>query len=257
MRFVWIPPGKFSMGSASQEPSRDEDEKRHPVRLSRGFFLGAHPVTRGQFASFVRSTRYVTEAEGKGVPRGPSAEWQLDPWCNWRRPGFPQEDDHPAVCVSWNDAQAFCAWLAGEKNALKGICRLPTEAEWEYACRAGTTTAHSCGDELSPAQANYNSATPEGSGASRDGTTPVWSFPPNTWGLYDMHGNLWEWCLDWYGPYPDMEITDPQGPSSGKCRVLRGGSWRNHARFLRSAARNQLKPGGRDRDAGFRVCLFL
>jgi formylglycine-generating enzyme required for sulfatase activity len=252
MRFVWIPPGRFSMGSAPQEPSRDEDEKHHEVRLTHGFFLGAHPVTRGQFASFVRATRYVTEAEGGGLHRGPSAEWKLDPWCNWRHPGFAQDDDHPVACVSWNDAQAFCAWLAGEKNSLKGICRLPTEAEWEWACRAGTTTAYGCGEKLSPAQANYN--VPD---VPREGTTPVWSFPPNPWGLHDMHGNLWEWCRDWYGPYQEKEVEDPRGPSSGRLRLLRGGSWRSQDRFLRSAARNQLAPSGRDRDAGFRVCLFL
>ena len=259
MRFVWAPPGGFVMGSSTQEPSRDADEMRHAVQLTRGFFLGAHPVTRGQFASFVRAARYVTEAEGGGgAHRGPSGEWKLDPWCNWRHPGFPQDDDHPVVCVSWNDAQAFCRWLAGDKALLeKGVCRLPTEAEWEYACRAGTTTTYWCGDALSTAEANYNGAGEGDKGVFRDGTTPVWVFPPNPWGLYDMHGNLWEWCADWYGPYPATEVVDPQGPSSGRNRVLRGGSWRNQARFLRSAARNQLAPSGRDRDAGFRVCLFL
>jgi formylglycine-generating enzyme len=257
MRFVWIPPGRFSMGSAAEEPSRDGDETLHEVRLTRGFFLGAHPVTRGQFGSFVRAARYVTEAEGGGLHRGPSAEWKLDPWCNWRRPGFAQDDDHPAVCISWNDAQAFCAWLAGEKSLSKGICRLPTEAQWEWACRAWTTTAYWCGDQLSPSQANFNTAAPKGLDVSREGTTPVWTFPPNPWGLHDMHGNLWEWCLDWYGPYGEAEIEDPKGPTSGRCRVLRGGSWRNQDRFLRSAARNQLAPSGRDRDGGFRVCLLL
>jgi formylglycine-generating enzyme required for sulfatase activity len=258
MRFVWVPPGRFVMGSSTQEPSRDTDEKRHEVQLTRGFFLGAHPVTRGQFASFVRAARYVTEAEGGGgAHRGPSGEWKLDPWCNWRHPGFPQDDDHPVVCVSWNDVQAFCSWLAGEKKPLEGVCRLPTEAEWEHACRAGTTTAYWCGDALSPAQSNYNGATEGSANVFHDGTTPVWVFPPNPWGLYDMHGNLWEWCADWYGPYPAAEVVDPQGPRSGRNRVLRGGSWRNQARFLRSAARNQLAPTGRDRDAGFRVCLFL
>jgi formylglycine-generating enzyme required for sulfatase activity len=258
MRFVWVPPGEFVMGSSTQEPWRDADEKRHEVKLTRGFFLGAHPVTRGQFASFVRAAHYVTEAEGRGgAHRGPSGEWKLDPWCNWRHPGFPQDDDHPVVCVSWNDAQAFCNWLAGEKKPREGVCRLPTEAEWEYACRAGTTTAYWCGDTHSSTEANYNGAAEGDTGVFRDGTTPVWVFPANPWGLYDMHGNLWEWCADWYGPYPATEVVDPQGPSAGRNRVLRGGSWRNQSRFLRSAARNQLAPSGRDRDTGFRVCLFL
>ena len=109
---------------------------------------------------------------------------------------------------------------------------------------------------VSTDQANYNGQA-EGDGLFREGTTPVWVFPPNAWGLFNVHGNVWEWCADWYGPYPDGDAVDPRGPASGRQRVLRGGSWRNPARFLRSAARNQMVPSGRDRDAGFRVCLIV
>ena len=258
MPFVWVPPGEFMMGSPAAEERRNGDEGQRAVKLSRGFFLAAHPVTRGQFAAFVRAAKYVTEAESKGgAHRGPSGEWRLDPWCNWKHPDFPQDDDHPVVCVSWNDARAFCAWLAGREKQREGMYRLPTEAEWEYACRAGTTTAFWPGDALTTDRANYDGKAGGGAGLFREGTTPVWVFPPNAWGLYDVHGNVWEWCADWYGPYPAGGAVDPQGPSSGRQRALRGGSWRNQARFLRSAARNQMPPSGRDRDGGFRVCLVV
>jgi formylglycine-generating enzyme required for sulfatase activity len=258
MSFVWIPPGEFRMGSPLQEPKRDADEKPRPVRISRGLFLGAHPVTRGQFAAFAREMHYITEAERKGgAHRGPSGEWRLDPWCNWKHPDFPQDDDHPVVCVSWNDAREFCSWLAGSDRQQVDAYRLPTEAEWEHACRAGTTTPFWPGDALFTDQANYNGKAEGDGGLFREGTTPVWVFPPNAWGLLDMHGNVWEWCADWYAPFPDGAGVDPQGPASGRNRVLRGGSWRNQTRFLRSAARNQAPPSGRDRDAGFRVCLVV
>ena len=228
--------------------------------MTRRLFIGAFPVTRGQFASFARAAKYTTDAERQGgTHRGPSGQWKLDPVCGWKHPHFPQDDDHPVVCISWNDAQAFCAWLAGVEGHKLGFCRLPTEAEWEYACRAETQTAFWPGDALLTDHANYNGLAGGGGkpGLFREGTTPVWVFPPNAWGLYDVHGNVWEWCADWYGPYPEGDAADPQGPPSGKHRVLRGGSWRNQLRFLRSAARNHQAPAGRDRDAGFRVCLVV
>ncbi len=230
MQFGWVPPGEFLMGSPPEEAQRDADEKPRRVRIARGCFLGAHPVTRGQFGAFVREAKYITEAERKeGVHRGPSGEWRLDPWCNWKRPDFPQDDDHPVVCVSWNDARAFCDWLAGRERQKEGAYRLPTEAEWEHACRAGTTTPFWPGAALSTDQANYNGQA-EGDGLFREGTTPVWVFPPNAWGLFNVHGNVWEWCADWYGPYPDGDAVDPRGPATGRQRVLRGGSWRNPMR---------------------------
>ncbi|HVS37472.1 MAG TPA: formylglycine-generating enzyme family protein [Gemmataceae bacterium] len=260
MQFVWVPPGEFIMGSLEDEVKRDADERQRCVRITRGFFIGAFPVTRGQFTAFVRAAKYVTEAERKGgARRGPSGEWRLDPRCSWKHPDFPQEDDHPVVCVSWNDAQAFCAWMGRVEGHREGPYRLPTEAEWEYACRAGASTAFWPGDALLTDQANYDgqAGCNDAPGLFREGTTPVWVFPPNPWGLYDVHGNVWEWCADWYAPYAEGDATDPQGPPSGRSRVLRGGSWRNQLRFLRAAARNQLAPSGRDRDIGLRVCLTV
>ena len=128
--------------------------------------------------------------------------------------------------MSWNDAIALCEWLTHQGG--EGRCSLPTEAEWEYACRAGTTTPFHFGGTISTDQANYDGNYTYGNGKKgvyREKTTPVGSFPANPWGLFDMHGNVWEWCQDWYGPYPKTDITDPQSLTNGEARVLRGGSW--------------------------------
>ncbi len=169
MQFGWVPPGEFLMGSPPEEAQRNADEKPRRVRIARGCFLGAHPVTRGQFGAFVREAKYITEAERKeGVHRGPSGEWRLDPWCNWKRPDFPQDDDHPVVCVSWNDARAFCEWLAGRERQKEGAYRLPTEAEWEYACRAGMATPFWPGAASRPTRP-ITTARPKATGCSAKG----------------------------------------------------------------------------------------
>ena len=156
MKFAWMPPGTFLMGSPKSEQGRDDDEAQHRVTLTKGFHLGVHQVTRGQFACFVKAAGYKTEAERDGGAYGwTGKEWKLDPKFNWRTPGFDQADDHPVVSISWNDAVAFCDWLTKQDGKGRRY-RLPTEAEWEYACRAGTTTPFHFGDTISTDQANYD-----------------------------------------------------------------------------------------------------
>jgi formylglycine-generating enzyme required for sulfatase activity len=168
---------------------------------------------------------------------------------------FKDCDNCPVEQVSWDDIQDFLRKL----NAQTGKkYRLPTEAEWEYACRAGTTTPFNTGENLTTAQANYNGNYPwknNAKGEYRQKTTPVGSFSPNAWGLYDMHGNVWEWCSDWYGSYNSAAVTNPKGPSSGTSRVLRGGSWTLNAVHCRSANRYSLTPVNRDDLNGFRIAL--
>jgi formylglycine-generating enzyme required for sulfatase activity len=248
MKFAWIPPGTFLMGSPPSEEKRSDGETQHRVMLTKGFNLGVHQVTRGQFARFVEEAGYQTEAErGGGACAWTGKEWKLDPSKNWRAPGFAQADDHPVVCVSWNDAVALCDWLTKQDGQGRRY-RLPTEAEWEYACRAGTATPFAFGATISTDRANYDGNYIYGQGKKgvyRQATTPVGSFPPNAWGLFDMHGNVWEWCQDWSGPYPKGDVKDQIGPEKGDDRVLRGGSWCNRPNGCRSACRNAYAPAGR------------
>jgi formylglycine-generating enzyme required for sulfatase activity/tRNA A-37 threonylcarbamoyl transferase component Bud32 len=280
MTFAWIPPGTFLMGSLPTEERRDDDEPQHRVTLTKGFYLGIHQVTHGQFVQFVQATGYKTDAEtgggayyrsawtpppihrrGKKSARGAhyrGSVWKLDPAKNWRAPGFNQTDAHPVVCISWNDAVAFCEWLM-RRDGQGRRYRLPTEAEWEYACRAGTTTPFHFGEIISTDQANYDGHYTYGKGTEgvhRQQTAPVGSFPPNPWGLYDMHGNVEEWCQDWYGPYPAENMKDPQGVEQGDYRVLRGGSWYSYPWTCRAACRGRRAPARRYDFCGCRVVLF-
>ncbi len=265
-KLVPIPPGTFVMGSPEDEKHRDPDELAHEVTLRRGYYLGAHPVTVGEFAAFVRDTRYETEAEqtsGVGWVRE-SGTWERGPF-NWRTPGWWQSQDDPVVCLSWADALAYCRWLSSLEGEEGRTYRLPTEAEWEYACRAGTTTPFYFGDDLLPGQACYNLALPYSGRKGRpsnEKTVPVGSYPANAFGLWDMHGNAWEWCHDWYDPgyYEGGAMTDPTGPEIGFGRVLRGGSWCNEASDCRSALRRCGNPRYsryRDGNTGFRLALSL
>ena len=214
IEWVDIPAGTFMMGSSSSEVDRGSDEgPQHQVTLS-GFKMSKYEVTFAQYDVFCEATdRSKPYDEGWG--RG----------------------SRPVINVSWNDATAFAKWME---------CRLPTEAEWEYACRAGTSTPFNTGGCISSAQANYNGDYPYSyciKGSYLQKTRPVGSYAPNAWGLFDMHGNVFEWCNDWYERYSSSSQTNPVGPSSGSNRVLRGGSWGGHGRYCRSAYRISNTPG--------------
>jgi formylglycine-generating enzyme len=226
MKFAWIPPGSFMMGSPEEEKERQVSESWHKVTLTKGFYVGVYAVTQEQWQAVMGNN--------------PSQ--------------FKGEKNLPVETVSWDDCQAFIKKL-GEKDKME--YRLPTEAEWEYSCRAGTTTPFYFGETISTDQANYNGNYPYGNGKQgkfREKTTPVGSFPANAFGLYDMHGNVWQWCQDRYGEYPQKDVIDPQGPDAGQSRVLRGASWFDNAKNLRSAARATTdKPTHRYNFNGFRV----
>jgi Uncharacterized conserved protein len=213
-------------------------------------------VTVGQWRSFIGDTGYRTEAElGGGAFAWTGSKWEKNEGYYWDNPGFSQTDRQPVTCVSWNDVQKFITWLNRKEEVDK--YRLPTEAEWEYACRAGTTTPFYTGDCISTDQANYDGNYPMpncSKGRYKKKTTNVASFPSNKWGLYDMHGNVREWCEDWYkSNYPSGHVTNPKGSSSASGRVLRGGSWGSNAGNARSANRDRYYPVGRGGHIGFRV----
>jgi sulfatase modifying factor 1 len=233
----------------------------HRVEISRAFDLGTCPVTVGQFRQFVEVTGYRTDGEraGTGAYRWclEQRKWELTAACTWRSPGFEQDDDHPVVCVSWNDATAFCTWLSGYTN--RG-CRLPTEAEWEYACRAGTTTAFHFGAALGALQANFDGNFPHGGAAPGQylqKTSRVGLYPANDFGLRDMHGNVYEWCSDWLDPgyYERSPGKDPRGPEHGSERAVRGGAWNTIAARCRSACRKGGWVDFRINRRGFRVVM--
>jgi formylglycine-generating enzyme required for sulfatase activity len=273
MKLVYLPPGKFTMGSPENETGREAQEVQHEVELTKGVYFGEQEVTVGQFKQFVTDTKFQTDGEkdGKGAygisETGKIEEMQSK--VTWRTPGFEQTDDHPVVCVSWNDAKAFCQWLSEKENKTY---RLPTEGEWEYSCRAGTKTAFAHGDDPEGLAAVGNGADATARAKfpgwsiginAKDGhvfTAPVGQFKANAFGLHDMHGNVWEWCEDWYEPngYPKEPQTDPTGPKTGKAKVQRGGGWSSDAKRLRSAARVGRDPTGyRGCYLGFRVVLEL
>jgi formylglycine-generating enzyme required for sulfatase activity len=256
IRFMWAPPGRFTMGSPASEALRSSQEKERLVRLTRGFFLGAGPVTLGQYRAFVLATGYRPRSDVDGSALRSLPQEQPAAGTGWQAPGFPQTDAHPVTCVSWGDAKAFCDWLASETGKPT---RLPSEAEWEYACRAGASTPFSFGETIQASQANYNAlgAYPGGRrGEFRRGTTPVGAFPGNAWGLVDMHGNVREWCLDSYRELlPDGEGIDPVENAVGNRRVTRGGSWNDLPQNCRCAARGwQIDTNCCD-TIGFRVAF--
>jgi len=247
MRLARIPAGEFLMGSDSSDPDAREDEKpQHRVRITRPFYLGVYEVTQEEYQKVMGSNRCFFSPAGPGKDKVAGL--------NTAR--------LPAEQVRWLDAVAFCRKLSelpAERLAGR-VYRLPTEAEWEYACRAGTTTPFHFGDSLSSLQANFNGNHPYGKAAKGPflvRTTAVGSYAPNAWGLYDMHGNVWEWCADWYGRtyYHESPTDDPAGPATGSTRVIRGGEWYGDARDCRSAFRYADLPEGIFYVMGFRVVM--
>jgi len=226
---VRVPGGSFTMGSPASESGREADENQRNVTVA-AFAAGRTEVTRGQWAAFVRDT-------GRADPQVKS-----DTYCTWRSPGYAQDDNHPVACVNWDDARAYVAWLSQRTGQRY---RLLTEAEWEYAARAGTTTAYSTGASISPSQARISSSS----------TAFVGSFPANAFGLYDVHGNVWEWVQDCYeNPYPSAPTNGAAyETSSCSSRVVRGGSWGYLPVNLRSAFRNRNTPSNRFINFGFRL----
>ena len=224
------------------------EHPQHPVTLTKGFWLGRYPVLNEQFEPFVKATGYRTEAEREGWGYGYDQKMGHSnkvKGLTWRKPGYTIEPGQPVVMVSWNDALAFIQWLNGRGE---GLYRLPTEAEWEYACRAGSTTAFSFGDDASRL-GEY-----AWFGDNAGYTTHVaGEKKPNAWGVYDMHGNVWDWCQDWLGDYPSGAVVNPSGPSSGQVRVLRGGSWHSPVVYCRSANRRYYDPQARNISLGFRL----
>jgi len=290
LKLAEIPAGKFKMGSPESEKAAAvkeavaaggaedaakkmfEDEVQHEVTISKSFYMGITHVTVDQFAAFVKDSGYKTAAEQAGWSVGleikdGKIKFQKANGCNWRNPSFDQKGDHPVVQVNWNDAQAFCVWLS--KKSGRTVV-LPTEAQWEYACRAGTKTAYPWGDNPDDGQGWANCA--DQSFKKRlpntpsdwtffnwdDGyvfTSPVGRFKANAFGLYDMIGNVWQWCQDRYGDYGKSPAVDPTGADTGSLRMMRGGSWYISPRLCRAARRHGIIPGRLNDDTGFRVAV--
>lgn len=257
--FVMIPAGEFTMGSPVNEAPLNGNEKQHNVTFTHNIYMQEKELTVGQWRKFILESRYKTESEtGKGAYILVDYNWFNDTEYSWGIPGFDQNDNHPVVCVSWNDAQAFIAWLNKKYKAEAITFRLPTEAEWEYACRAGSTGRFSFGTCLSRDQANFDGNVKWEDcpvGKSSQSTVEIGSFKPNAWGLYDMHGNVMEWCQDWLGTYSTEAMTDPKGPQSGTAKVVRGGGWTSYAYDSRSAKRLNRNPHESYSNMGFRLVL--
>jgi formylglycine-generating enzyme required for sulfatase activity len=295
MAFALVPAGRFTMGSEESPAAlaRDfpqlererftllaDETPAHEVGITRAFWLGQHEVTVGQFRRFVEASEYVPESVADGTggygfdpahdpsrsPRGESFAGR-DPRWSWQDPGFPQGDEHPVVNVTWHDAVAMAEWLSRTEGRRY---RLPTEAEWEYACRAGSTTRYSSGDEARTLATIANvfdldaaADWPRWAAQAlplRDGwrfTAPVGRFAPNAFGLHDMHGNVWEWVADWHDDdyYARSPVDDPPGPTDGTVRVRRGGSWHTWPFYARCSYRNWNAPSTRYTLVGFRLLL--
>jgi formylglycine-generating enzyme required for sulfatase activity len=230
MKLVLIPKGTFMMGSPIEEEGADDDEVQHQVTIGNDYFLGVTEVTQGQYEKVMRTNPSYFQ---KRVIRKSDSSM------------------YPVEQVSWEDAVEFCKKLSDlpEEKKAGRVYRLPTEAEWEYACRAGSKTAFNFG-ESAKSLGDYAWFVDN----SGNQPHPVGEKRANAWGLYDMQGNVWEWCSDWYGKYPTGAVRDPSGPSEGSVRVRRGGCWDNPAAPCRSAFRNGFDPLNPDL-YGFRVAL--
>jgi formylglycine-generating enzyme required for sulfatase activity len=284
MKLVTIPAGEFMMGG--QESAEElvkafaaynrkaeffkDEYPQHRVRITKSFYFGKYEVTVGDFRRFVEDVGYKTQAEtdgqggwGYNAQTGQCEGRKVE--FNWLNTGFTQTEDHPVINVTWNDAVAFCQWLSSKEGKTY---RLPTEAEWEYACRAQTATRYQNGDDPTDLVAVANTLDAKGRTTfphvqeldlppsdKLKFTVPVGSKKPNRFGLYDMHGNVWEWCADWYGEdyYSKSPVANPTGPDSGEVRVRRGGAWNSFPLWARASFRNWNTPQSRCVNLGFRV----
>jgi formylglycine-generating enzyme required for sulfatase activity len=258
---VRIEGGSFQMGSPSSEVDRSSGEVQHQVTVS-AFYMGKYEVTQKEWSEVMESN--PSSFKGDTLPVGNVSWYDVIEYCNKRSE---KEGLTPAYTINKFSADPnnqstsdTVGWTVTWNKSANGY-RLPTEAEWEYACRALARTPFNTGNNITTNQANYNGDYPynnNAKGTLRGKTTAVGSFAPNWRGLYDMHGNVWEWCWDWYGSYSSGSQTDPVGPagpaSSGGGRVPRGGSWQSDAQYhLRSASRSYGTPSARDNDLGFRL----
>jgi len=254
---VAIPAGIFMMGASSDEEVVADREDQVRVRIAKPFAVGRFTVTRGEFAAFVAATDHKTDGGCYGYS-GTEKKREADR--NWRVPGFAQNDRHPVVCVSWNDAKSYSAWIS---SVTGKHYRLLSEAEREYVARAGSTTPFWWGTTISTDQANYNgSAITYRGGAKgeyRKATVSVDSFTANPWGLYNVHGNVWEWTEDCWNEKNAGNPGDGTARTTGDCglRVQRGAGLNNWPHTLRSARRERDPPGNRDSAFGFRVARTL
>ena len=269
MKFVRVAAGEFLMGSPPAEVEtltaelaaakvgewyaqspRGEGRQRR-VRITKPFLLGRHEVTLRDFRAFVTATNHRTTAEtnGRGGYGLKGGRWREAPEFTWRNLGYERAGDEPVVNVSWRDAVAYCRWLSRHEGRRY---RLPTEAEWEYACRAGTTTRYPWGDDAG-ARPQFAWTAENAKGKPQR----VGSLKPNAWGLYDMLGNVYEYCGDYYspGPFAAEPLTDPTGPKTGSARVVRGVSWGTDARHARCALRGDAGEEHLNQRDGFRVVL--
>ncbi len=265
---VHVPSGEFAMGSPAGEPMRQEDEgPQHRVVITRGFWMGRFEVTAAQFTCFTQQTGYRTTAEFAGgawnITEALKQVWKKG--LNWHKSEYNKMPSAPVVLISWDDTQAFCRWLS---EATGRAFRLPTEAEWEYACRGGTTTAFQWGDTVEGGDGWLN-----GADEKLRSKHPQWrafpfsdgslyaatggSYRGNVWGLHDMHGNVWEWCQDWYNPtyYSSSPEADPSNTQMDRFHVVRGGSWLCYPGFCRSSVRRKYAPEYTTCDLGFRVVM--
>jgi uncharacterized protein (TIGR02996 family) len=247
MEFVLLPAGEFRMGSPVSEESREEIENIHFVKITHPYFIGKYQVTQLHYSTVMgNNPSYFSEAwfnrddedDGYAVRR--------------------ETSHHPVERVDYAAAVAFCNALSDlpEERELQRKYRLPTEAEWEYACRAGTHSPYWFGRTSDTFWANFDGNYPYGNiaaGQYHAHTTPVGSYPPNAFGLFDMHGNVWEWCLDWFGEYDLLMTVDPRGPVEGTDCIIRGGSWDSYPRDARCAHRRRESPEFSHAVCGFRV----
>jgi len=253
---VLIKGGTFTMGSPASEMGHSGDEIQHQVTVS-SFYMGKYEVTQKEYQEIIGTNPSFFKGDNLPVER---VSWyDAVEYCNKRSQ---KEGLSPAYTINKNQSDPnnkstsdTVKWTVTWNKNANGY-RLPTDAEWEYACRAGTTTPFSTGNNITTSQANYNGNKPYNNNAKgeyREKTTPVGSFAPNPWGLYDMHGNVWEWCWDWYRNFAGGTQTDPGGAASGNSRVERGGCWSYPAGFLRSAFRFYTYPSYRYESLGFRL----